>query len=83
MVDYYVHRYTGGLMDKRYGPGSGQIWMESLICSGTETSIVQCRHKGWGSGACTHRDDVSVSCIPGILQLTNGLSLKHLIFFII
>ena len=75
MVDCYVHRYGGRFIDNRYGAGSGEIWLANVACTGTETSIVYCHHNGWGNHDCTHSEDVSVSCIPGMV--TNGLQLKH------
>ena len=45
-----------------YGQGIGQIWLNNLNCVGTEQSIVNCSHRGWGSGHCSHRDDAGVKC---------------------
>ena len=71
MVECYVHRYGGRFIGNRYGAGSGQIWLKDVMCSGTETSIAYCEHNYRDIHGCTHSDDVSVSCIPGIV--TNGL----------
>ena len=37
--------------------------MDNVRCNGTELSIVNCQHNGWGRHSCQHNDDVSVSCI--------------------
>ena len=58
-----VHRYGGRDLRNQYGAGSGQIWLDNVQCTGTETSIAHCRHSSWGSHNCRHSDDVSVSCI--------------------
>jgi len=60
----------GHVMGNRYGAGSGPIWLDNVDCSGTETSIVDCVHQGWGRQNCRHSDDVSVSCIT--VRLVGG-----------
>ena len=48
-----------------YGEGSGQIWLDDLICIGNEWSIANCTHLGWGSHNCGHHEDASVKCSTG------------------
>ena len=55
-----VGRYIGN----RYGAGSGPIWLDNVRCRGMETSIADCRHRGWGIENCWHFKDVSISCRP-------------------
>ena len=45
-----------------FGAGSGQIWLDDVGCSGTERSIVNCKHRGWGVENCNHDEDASVIC---------------------
>ena len=57
----------GRFVGNRYGAGSGQIWLDNVRCSGTETNIGDCRHNSWGRHNCAHSEDVSVSCNTLIL----------------
>ena len=54
----------------RFGAGSGQIWLDDVACSGSESSIIYCRHRGWGSHNCGHSEDASVVCSGGMLDMT-------------
>ena len=47
-----------------YGQGSGQIWLDNVNCVGTESSIKNCLHRGWGIHDCSHGEDASVKCTP-------------------
>ncbi|XP_019637311.1 PREDICTED: deleted in malignant brain tumors 1 protein-like isoform X2 [Branchiostoma belcheri] len=49
----------------RFGEGDGNIYMDDLRCSGTETSLFDCAYAGWGINNCGHGEDVGVSCAAG------------------
>ena len=49
----------------RFGAGSGQIWLDDVACSGSESSIGYCQHSGWGIHNCYHSEDASVICAGG------------------
>jgi len=57
-------RGRGTNIHNRYGPGTGPILMDDLRCIGNETTIAECRHRGWYYHNCNHSEDVSVSCVP-------------------
>lgn len=42
--------------------GTGPIFLDDLACSGNETSLLYCNHRGWASHNCGHSEDVGVSC---------------------
>jgi len=66
---------AGRFIYNRYGAGSGTIWLYNVRCSGTETSIVDCPHRSWGSHSCSHSEDVSVSC-PAVRLVEGSSSLE-------
>ncbi|XP_033754728.1 deleted in malignant brain tumors 1 protein-like [Pecten maximus] len=51
--------------------GSGMVWMNSIQCSGTETTLYECGYNGWGS-TCNHEYDVGVFCFNN----TDGSEVK-------
>ena len=49
-----------------YGQGSGQIWIDDVNCVGTESTIANCSHNGWGSHNCEHKEDAGINCTVGM-----------------
>ena len=65
-----IKAYSGAA----HGQGTGPIWMDDIACSGSESHIYDCRHRGWGNNDCTHARDASVQCSYGssIVRLMDG-----------
>lgn len=45
-----------------YGEGSGLIILDDLMCTGEETSLDECDHRGFYENDCSHREDVGIIC---------------------
>ncbi|XP_039093882.1 putative DMBT1-like protein [Hyaena hyaena] len=55
-------RAVSALGKAHFGPGSGDIFLDNLQCSGVERSLGQCAHSGWSEHNCGHHEDASVIC---------------------
>uniref|UniRef100_A0A674JCD6 Soluble scavenger receptor cysteine-rich domain-containing protein SSC5D n=1 Tax=Terrapene triunguis TaxID=2587831 RepID=A0A674JCD6_9SAUR len=53
----------------RFGQGSDRIWLDDVICKGTEAALFDCRAQPWGDNNCNHGEDAVTQ-----LRLVNGLS---------
>ncbi|XP_039631169.1 deleted in malignant brain tumors 1 protein-like [Polypterus senegalus] len=45
-----------------FGGGSGKIWMDDVACTGQESSLVLCEHRGLGEHNCDSYEDAGVVC---------------------
>ncbi|XP_072439762.1 scavenger receptor cysteine-rich type 1 protein M160-like [Chiloscyllium punctatum] len=60
----------------QYGAGTGNIWLDSVNCSGTETALDQCPANPQVGINCTHSRDAAVICSgPVPIRLMNGINM--------
>ena len=46
-----------------FGQGSGPIWLDSVTCTGSESSLARCAHLGVNiKRSCNHGKDAGVRC---------------------
>ena len=46
-----------------FGQGSGSIWLDSVTCTGSESTLASCGHLGVGiTSSCYHYEDAGVRC---------------------
>ena len=51
-----------------YGWGSGQTWLNGVNCVGTERTIGNCSHNGWGIVEYCYSQDAGVKCTASTLH---------------
>ncbi|KFQ45444.1 Deleted in malignant brain tumors 1 protein, partial [Nestor notabilis] len=45
-----------------FGQGFGRIWLDDVMCSGTEPALSECVARPWGLHNCNHGEDAGVVC---------------------
>ncbi len=65
----YVNRVVCRMLGLSFGyvmssnvPGHGTIWLDDVLCTGSERSIIDCDHRPWGFHNCDHNQDVGIVC---------------------
>ena len=46
-------------------PGTGQIWLDEVMCTGEEALLLNCAANPLGDHNCGHNEDAGVTCSPG------------------
>ncbi|KAK9975796.1 hypothetical protein ABG768_021029, partial [Culter alburnus] len=59
------------LHDVHFGPGSGPIWTNRKLCTGSESTLKNCGSVHWGVYKCDHTKDAGVIC-SGVRLIGNS-----------
>ena len=43
--------------------GTGSIFLDDVNCTGSETMLIDCSHRGIGVHSCVHSEDAGVRCL--------------------
>ncbi|XP_043956782.1 deleted in malignant brain tumors 1 protein-like [Gambusia affinis] len=62
----------GAPYSAQFGQGTGEIWLDDLVCSGNETSLALCGHNGFGTHNCGHGEDAGVICSNHSIRLSGS-----------
>ena len=72
-----------------FGQGTGQIYMDDVACSGTESSLYFCPSLPLGNNNCGHYEDAGVKCIGTsivhihhLLQILHGFKFRECMHFL-
>ncbi|XP_022096135.1 uncharacterized protein LOC110982186 [Acanthaster planci] len=63
--------------DAGFGEGKGDIFLDNVVCTGTEAGLAYCGHDGWKESDCDHAEDAGVVCLSEDdlqVRLTGGSS---------
>ena len=83
--------FGSSTISREFGPGTGRILLDNVICSGTDTVLGNCGHYGVGITVnCDHSKDVAIKCygmttfnIIGLIKesILKMIQLHHLQFY--
>ena len=67
--------YGTSYRGSHFGQGSGPIWLNNVVCIGSESTLASCGHLGINiTRSCSHREDAGVRCY-GMPQGSNSYML--------
>ena len=50
-----------------FGQGTGPIWLDNVVCTGSELTLASCGHLGFNiTRSCSHSEDIGIYCYGSI-----------------
>ena len=62
---------TGAVAVNSFPGGTGSIFLDNVQCTGSESRLIDCSHRGIGVHNCVHSEDAGVSCLAQSMCLQN------------
>ena len=64
-----------------YNVGTGHIWLDNVLCRGTEIRLIDCASEGLGNHDCSHHEDAGMRCTgttcpQGEVRLQGGTNIS-------
>ena len=74
-VYFVAHSTVGAVahLGAAFGPGSGGIFLDNVVCDGFERRLVDCASNPPATSNCQHLRDAGVACQPIITRKFIGL----------
>ena len=58
--------YDSDWTPRKDGSSYQTIWLDDVICTGNESQLINCNHRGLGVENCRHNDDVGIRCTHSV-----------------
>ena len=68
----YFLLYPGAVAIYTFSDGSGLILLDDLHCTGRESRLIDCPHRGVGVHNCGHSEDAGVRCVRPCMSIRNA-----------
>ncbi|KAK7488814.1 hypothetical protein BaRGS_00019949, partial [Batillaria attramentaria] len=70
-IDLTIDEIPEVYPEAHFGQGTGPtVWLDDVMCIGSEVELDQCRHNGWGNTDCNRSESVGVICTHGNVNPT-------------
>ncbi|KAK7488811.1 hypothetical protein BaRGS_00019946, partial [Batillaria attramentaria] len=70
-IDLTIDELPEVYPEAHFGQGTGPtVWLDDVMCIGSEVELDQCRHNGWGNTDCNRSESVGVICTHGNVNPT-------------